>query len=360
MPLNEQARPVKAVHKLAAELIEAILINLEPVDVVRAKQVCTAWRDVVDDSPILLRLTHKMPTPLLGDENPHLEEPSELSRNVLIPLDEFAGQPLWPLVRQLEDEYLATFSSLSDEQWKAKQELDRVTRARTFLKRMFEIRTALRGLRVDNIWPPGFREISCAICARWHTQFRFADLHPLLQFLGHGATCFRGHKTLFVFNIRFFSDLCAPKSLFERGRADAITFACHLKKALKALEAGGMRSDVASRPIITKLVAYDRFMVENDNGLTLRDVAYFIIRPFHFIIQHQRQSLRNWHGQKDKFKVNKRMYEKVSYMYPAFEDWTKHMEAFEDIVTIWEATSSDVDAIMSEFEDWRSLRSLGE
>lgn len=83
MPLQYLQRSC-TVPEIPAEVVEAILFNLDIRDVIRAKQACTVWRDFIDDCPKLLRITRKKPLHSRQCDNPHFEKLSEDAESAII------------------------------------------------------------------------------------------------------------------------------------------------------------------------------------------------------------------------------------------------------------------------------------
>lgn len=94
MAHNQQMPVHSAVHQMPTELVEAVLADLQPTDIIPARQVCAAWRHIVDGLPKLLRLTYKTSTVAPESEDPHMAELTAVSNNVTIPKKRFQGQPL--------------------------------------------------------------------------------------------------------------------------------------------------------------------------------------------------------------------------------------------------------------------------
>jgi hypothetical protein len=68
-------------------------------------------------------------------------------------------------------------------------------------------------------------------------------MHPLLRLLDDMAACFRGYGQQLTLVISIVSTSLTLMSCRQHSREEAIAFAKHVHKALKAVEAGGAAKD---------------------------------------------------------------------------------------------------------------------
>jgi len=127
---------------------------------------------------------------------------------------------------------------------------------------MYKIRAGLQGVRFPDGWPPGLRGLHCDLCDRWHSDFRFENLHLLLRFLRNMTVCFRGYGSRLMFSLGIVHEATALKSCFEHSCAEALEFATHYKKTYEAVKAGGVAGDLMSRPVTCKMIAGSRWVVD--------------------------------------------------------------------------------------------------
>jgi hypothetical protein len=93
-----------------AELLEHSLLHLDHADIVVVTGVCKYWRNCVDGSEALKRKMHKSPVSCTADANPHFEELTEESKDVVVRRFKFAGENLWRIVREMEDEWISSIN----------------------------------------------------------------------------------------------------------------------------------------------------------------------------------------------------------------------------------------------------------
>jgi hypothetical protein len=91
-----------------AEFLEHILLYLDHADIVVVTGVCKYRRNCVDGSDALKRKIHKLPVLCTADANPHFEELTEGSKDAIVPQFKFAGENLWRIVREMEDEWISS------------------------------------------------------------------------------------------------------------------------------------------------------------------------------------------------------------------------------------------------------------
>lgn len=211
--------PQTSISNFAIELLVMVLLNLDTMDIIRAKQVCAVWYHCVAISTPLLRRTHKLPVVCDHGENPHFEALTEVSKAVTIPGGDREGDNLWDTVRAIEDAYMKRFDRSPRCTKSSRKPGAYVER---YGENMADLRASFRGMRFQQRdengrpqWPAGLREIQCHLCDRWHTKFHFQNLHPLLQFLDNGSTCFRGYGSRLMLNINLVEDWKMPLASYE-------------------------------------------------------------------------------------------------------------------------------------------------
>lgn len=111
---------------------------------------------------------------------------------------------------------------------------------------------------------------------------------------------------------------------------------------------------------MTKLVANNRWVVQNDEGLLLNDVVNFLIKVFHSAMPGYGHLLHAISRRIASYKKNKSSYGYMSHLYPTFEDWVDHFERFDEVVNIWKEAMAGVDEIMLELPTWQPLLLLYE
>jgi hypothetical protein len=113
-------------------------------------------------------------------ENPHFTELTEESLEAEIPSRGFEDENLWETFRKYEDNQLTSLHEVSEEvaetetYKKQREELNMV-----YWEAMREIRNGFQGVRIPDGWPIGLMELHCDLCDKWHTEFRFENLHSL-------------------------------------------------------------------------------------------------------------------------------------------------------------------------------------
>jgi hypothetical protein len=195
----------------------------------------------------LKRKIHKEREECDGDANPYFEELTEDSNNAIILRAEYGGRNLWSTVRKFEDEWFSSMhegQNLRDMPDNLTEEEQQEWCDNDYWWRMRDVRAGFRGVRYPDGWPVGLRELHCDLCDYWHTDFRFENIHPLLQFLEDMTVCFRGQGQHLKLDICIVSTKLAPMSCLKHSCDEAISFARHLHKALKAVEAGDVAKDL--------------------------------------------------------------------------------------------------------------------
>jgi hypothetical protein len=320
-----------------AEILEIILLQLDHCDIIRAQGVCRFWRNCITGSRLLMTKIYKLATLYTEDDNPHFETITEQSLQKTIPL--YRNRNLWQLVRKIEDKHIRRFVSLTDQEWAIARHL-----RQTYESRMWRIRWGFQGIRFPNGWPEGLRELHCDLCDGWHTDFRFENLHPLLQFLEDASVCFRGHGTRLMMLLCPISEKLAPKSCFEHSCAEIIEIARHLRFAYDSLKAGGVGGDFCSKPTMTKIVTNGRWAIEDAHGLTIKSVVPFLFKAFHFHVYVMRRRMYQYqHEGLERIRWD--MIDTRS-VFPSKEKWKDHIADFPCIITLWEEAIAKVNEIM--------------
>ncbi|KAF2024204.1 hypothetical protein EK21DRAFT_94266 [Setomelanomma holmii] len=286
------------------ENVETILLSLEPLDIVRATQVCTAWRDCINGSSMNTRIItcgntirefkdaylnslHEKPTAALEEEQEHGKD------------------------RHDEEE-------AKKEDWR-----------QSYCINMYNIRTCFMGIRhngdVPDGWPIGLRKIHCDLCDEWHSNFRFENLHPLIQFLGDTTMCFRGHGAQLLMSLGMMSEDQAPKSCWEHACQEVLEFAKQISKAYKAIQAGGVGQHQAARPIVTKLTTDGEQTVEDEKGLKLDKVVPLILELFRDHLIVWRNHCHEYSTMSAKVVRSPRAQRDHRATYPTPADWDRHM-----------------------------------
>jgi hypothetical protein len=142
--MSNHEEPQTAISNVAIELLVMVLLNLDTMDLIRAKQVCTVWRHCVAISTPLLRRTHKLPVVCDHGENPHFEALTDASRAVTMPRGDRAGENLWDTVRAIEDAYIERFDGSPQCRRSSRDPGAYVER---YGKDMVDLRNSFRGVR---------------------------------------------------------------------------------------------------------------------------------------------------------------------------------------------------------------------
>jgi hypothetical protein len=271
------------------EILIDILLNPPISDLVQATSVCKYWRRCIAHSkPLTETLFKHRPIPTPAGSNPHFEFLIPESVAAIVPRYIYKKQNLWSLVRSHEDEFIDYMTTGTTRQLVNYGDAFKMTQKYTFGNTLesakfhetfYNIRAGFQGVRIAHGWPVGLRELHCDLCDKWHTGFRFENLHPLLRFLGGVTLCFRGHGSRLMLELALVSSNLATKSCFEQSCEEALAFAKHLRTLCRAVDAGGegVATDSMAQPWVTKLVTQDERVVENNKGLTLKEVAPFLM-----------------------------------------------------------------------------------
>jgi hypothetical protein len=379
------------------EIVERILLSLSHKDIVRASGVCNYWRSCIKGSKPLLRKTHQLATPISDDENPHFEGLIDASKEAVIPRGRAAGRNLWQYVRDVEDKYIASLhekpeavdekperEDKQEDEREDKQENEREDEQeddqedeeedeqedeeededdkkldfhQTFWRKMRDLRCGMKDIRyVNNLpvgWPIGLRELHCDLCDKWHTNFKFENLHPLFQFLGEMTMCFRGSGAQLMIDLAIVSEKMAPAGCWKHSCEEALMVARALKKAYEAVQSGGVAQDFFARPVVTKLVTSDGWTIEDENGLTLEKVTPFVLRLYRGELLYWRWHCHGWEFHRvERWSRARR---NTAHTYPTPEDWDLHMANYSNITAMWEDMVTEVDAMMSDVASWEPV-----
>lgn len=282
---------------------------------------------------------------------------------------DYEDQNLWSLVRKFEDEFLTRLrgdmntnsmildTTLEDEQSCTSDE----NTINQYDERMSDIRSGFRGVRIQNDipvgWPVGLRELHCDLCDRWHTNFLFQNLHPLLRFLEDITLCIRGHGSQVMIKLAIVSSNLAPRTCFEHSRSEAVNFAHHLRRLCLAVGAGGegVATDSVAQPRITKFVTEYGLVGQNEYGLTLAEVTPLLLRIFRNHLVEWRWELFSIMMNRDKVSRLRSARIDTAATYPTTKDWDDHMRAFPLIALDWVMTVAMVDLIMADVTTWESI-----
>jgi hypothetical protein len=134
---------------------------------------------------------------------------------------------------------------------------------------------------------------------------------------------------------------------------EAIRFAKHLQRALKAVGAGGTAKDLWLQTGATKLVIQIERVVENKQGLTLDAVVPLLIDCCRLYLLALRDGCHD-------FKTNPvergpRARRDTVAAYPTKADWDKHVAGYWRIVQAWDDALSEVDKIMADVATWEPI-----
>jgi hypothetical protein len=88
-------------------------------------------------------------------------------------------------------------------------------------------------------------------------------MDPSLRFLDDMDICFRGHGSQLIFKISLVSIIYAPISCWLHSFTAAVGFGRQLRRAAKAVQAGGVAKDPWLQHSATKVADDDGCMVEN-------------------------------------------------------------------------------------------------
>jgi len=337
-----------------AELVEIIVLSLDYFDILRAKDVSSFWRNVITNSPKLLRRMHKMPV-LIEDadnEDPHFESPSLAAENALIQHDVDAGKPV---VREAKNAVKVHLEGMYKNMTK---EAINTHKYRLSLL-WFRYRYGCRDTRFGGQgWPEGFREIYCHICNGFHTRLRFQNIHPLLRPLEDMQICFRGHgqHVLFTLNLLYYAR--SPRSCYEHVCEDFMALAKLLRNTITAMEIQKLGQDLFLQPLCTRFVTkMQPRIAENTDGVTLREVVPLMVKTLRTSLTRQQRSLHqrlqepfttDW--DEERFEIPRES-RRVAFPNGA-EQWVEFVADFPSIVKMFDEAAAEVDLLFKNVAAW--------
>jgi len=339
-PQDHEPRAGREVATVA-ELVELIILNLDYFDVLRAKGVSSFWRNVITNSPKLLRKMHKLPVLIDNgvDEDPHFAKPSVAAENALIQHDVDAGKPV---VQEAKNAVKVHLQGIHKDM--TAEALNTHKSRLSVLS--FRYRLGCRGIRTRrNGWPAGYRETYCKICNSFHTKFRFQNIHPLLRSLDDMEICFRGDGPLLLFTVRTLYSVKAPRSCQEHVCADFVRLAKLLRETYAIMQRRNLQEDIFMQPSCVRLVGdVWPHIADNAHGVTLKEALVVMMQILQSELLYQGQEMlerrdqpcRGWES--ESFEMQD---EQAAYFGSA-ERWEAHVADFPNIVAMFDEAVAEV------------------
>lgn len=352
--------------------MDIIFTNLDRDDLARASGVCREWRDRCP-------LWYETPMPCVEELESHFDEPCEaykeqekefdklgtsisnpgdLTRlkditsdlSIIVRRSRFTYDGL-PVLRAMRGVDAEIFQTVKDEQWTGFEEVP--PEYRTLC-----VRQGFRRVRFPNGWPVGLREIYCINCDRFHTRFRFENLHPVLRFLESLTVCFRGHGSRLRLTIGTIAEYRAPKSCYEHYREETLEFAHYLRHAINLATVDTFGNHFATRPLITRLLTVTSMpnercdsysVIQDTEGLKLKAVVLLLLKAFrsHLAVRIEKE-----------FKDVEREIKGEPHLLAAFpgDEWETYKTNFEKVIPgMYGEGVEAVNRIMDGIEDWEPI-----
>ncbi|CAO2647187.1 Nn.00g081090.m01.CDS01 [Neocucurbitaria sp. VM-36] len=365
--------PYTSPPRLPAEVILLIFTYLNGYDLDRTSLVCKRWRNLAFSC-------YDVPTPCFEELEPHFDRPCKAYKEqesafdklqvnlsgsdnnpvsnivaqdiaIIAPSNEsYTGVPVLRAMREIDIEILVNVYDDQPTGWEVYPPEYKPVR----------IRAAFQGVRFPHGWPAGLREIHCEICNKFHTSFRFQNLHPGLRFLEDMTICFRGHGSRLRLQIGTIAEHRAPKSCFEHYVDEMVRFAHGLREATASTAADA--NQFATRPLITKLVTragprinedFEYYsVVEDVEGLILKSVVQFLIKAFRDHLKNYNLLLRRGEAT-----LGENPPQEEPHLIAAFSgaQWTAHKAQFGDVLGVFRSGLVAVNVIMNGVQEWEPI-----
>lgn len=343
------------------ELLRPIFFNLPYQGLLNCWVVSPGWKTNIETSVELQRRLYRIPIAVPENGDPHFEDASPASANILIPMGAeqggLQGLPVLATTLEIINHFLAKVSTNNFEPKTAREVYA------DFIHGLHETRRAFRGIRSSHGWPIGYGEIYCELCERFHTKLKHDHLHPMLRFLEDVDICFKGNGTKLYAAFVFFKEADVPQSCWNDSMTMYLLMARNLKSAWKNMHRYGLQNDMAAKPLITDLVI-DFFRTESvspdfvsvtaPDGLRLQQciniLAYTLHRDMRycdFWIQNLRPKPGSWRGLYD---GNTGLDARIAFK--TSEDFDAYVKSVPDIKRRFAEVYGEVKTLMQDIPIW--------